>query len=264
MPSAAVNGIEIAYELAGEGPPLLLLNGSGTALADSALVRAPFVERFEVLAHDSRGMGASSTPPGPWTMADHAADVLALLDHLGWERVRLAGISFGGMVSQEVAVTAPERIERLALLCTSAGGDGGGSYPLHELAEMTEEERAPVATQILDTRFTPEWLADHDDHRAIVELMAARNARERTDAEQRGQALQIEARRHHDVWDRLPRITCSTLVASGRHDGIAPPANGAAIAGRIAGAEQRLYDGGHIFFFQDPTAFPEIIEFLVG
>ncbi len=264
MPCADVNGIEIAYELVGEGPPLLLLNGSGTTLADSALVRAPFAERFQVLAHDSRGMGASSTPPGPWTMADHAADALALLDHVGWERAQMAGISFGGMVAQEVAVTAPERFERLALLCTSAGGEGGASYPLHELARMTDEERAPIATRILDTRFTPEWLANHDDHRAIVELMAARNAREPSDAERQGRALQMEARRHHDVWDRLARITGPTLVASGRHDGIAPPANGAAITGQIPGAEQRLYDGGHVFFFQDPTAFPEIVEFLAG
>ena len=69
----------------------------------------------------------------------------------------------------------------------------------------------------------------------------------------------MEARRHHDVWDRLDRIAGPTLVASGRYDGIAPPANGEAIASRVPGAELRLYEGGHAFFGQDPAAFPEIL-----
>ena len=75
-------------------------------------------------------------------MADYAADALALLDHVGWDRARVVGVSFGGMVAQELAVTAPERVERLALLCTSPGGAGGASYPLHELAALPEAERA--------------------------------------------------------------------------------------------------------------------------
>ena len=63
------------------------------------------------------------------------------------------------MVAQELAVTHPERIERLALVCTSSGGAGGASYPLHELATLAPAERAEVATRLLDTRFSPEWLS---------------------------------------------------------------------------------------------------------
>jgi 3-oxoadipate enol-lactonase len=70
------------------------------------------------------------------------------------------------------------------------------------------------------------------------------------------------ARRDHDVWDRLPRIQCPTLVMSGRYDGIAPPENGAAIESQIPGAEQRIYDGGHQFFIQDRRAIPEMSLFL--
>ena len=73
---------------------------------------------------------------------------------------------------------------------------------------------------------------------------------------------QLQARKGHDVYERLPRISCPTLVASGRSDGIAPAANGAAIASQIPHAELRLFDGGHLFFLQDPTALPEIIAFL--
>ena len=84
---------------------------------------------MEVVAHDQRGLGRSSIPAGPYTMAQYAADALGLLDAVGWSTCRVVGVSFGGMVAQELAVTAPERVERLALMCTSPGGAGGSSYP---------------------------------------------------------------------------------------------------------------------------------------
>ena len=81
--------------------------------------RAPLVGdairgRFDVVALDQRGMGETEAPAGPYTMAEYAADARALLDHLGLDRVRVVGTSFGGMVAQELAVTAPERVERRA------------------------------------------------------------------------------------------------------------------------------------------------------
>lgn len=262
MPTATVNGIDVFYERGGDGPPTLFLNGSGATLETSALLIAPFREHLDVLAHDQRGLGRTSVPPGPWTMADYAADALALLDHVGWERCAVVGVSFGGMVAQELAVTAPERVTRLALCCTSSGGAGGSSYPLHELAAMTVEQRAALAPRIADTRFTPEWLDDHPFEKAVVELMAAPRDREKPPEVARGEAEQLEARRHHDVWDRLDRITCPTLVAAGRYDGTAPLANSEAIASRIAGADLRAYEGGHLFLLQDRAALPEVIAFL--
>jgi pimeloyl-ACP methyl ester carboxylesterase len=217
-----------------------------------------------VVAHDQRGLGRTSVPPGPYTMADYAADAAGLLDAVGWERCRLVGISFGGMVAQELAVTFPERIERLALLCTSPGGAGGSSYPLHELADLDADARAARGATLLDTRFTAEWLVTHDGDRMIAELMAARTAAPGDPEQRRGEHEQLQARRYHDVWDRLDRITCPTLVAGGRFDGIAPPANAEAIASRVAGSELRLYEGGHAFFAQDPRALPEVLDFLDG
>jgi len=262
MPTESVNGIDVYYERGGEGRPVLFLNGSGSTLATSAIVITPFRERFDLVAHDQRGLGRTSIPPGPYSMADYAADAAGLLDALGWDRCRVVGISFGGMVGQELAVTWPERIERLALLCTSPGGAGGASYPLHELAGLDVEARAAKAPTLLDTRFTAEWLATHDSDRMIAEMMAKRASIPRTDEERRGEHEQLQARRHHDVWDRLERISCPTLVAAGRYDGIAPPANAEGIADRIPGAELRLYEGGHAFFGQDPSALPEVLDFL--
>jgi len=263
MPTERLNGIDIYYERSGSGPRLLFLNGSGASLARNRLMIDPYAEHFDLAVHDQRGLGQTSVPPGPYTMADYAADAAALLDHLGWGTCRVVGVSFGGMVAQEFAVTWPERVERLALVCTSPGGDFA-SYPLHKLAGLDPDERQAAMLGLLDTRFTPEWLAAHEGDRRLVEGLGSVSAVSKTDEQLRGEREQLEARSHHDVIDRLPRITAPTLVASGRYDGIAPVANGEAIASCVPGAELRLYEGGHVFMAQDPRAHFEIINFLAA
>jgi pimeloyl-ACP methyl ester carboxylesterase len=264
VPTERLNGIDVYFERDGRGSPLLFFNGSGSTLATSKLLIDVFRSRFDVVAHDQRGLGRTSIPPGPYEMSDYAADALALLDAVGWTSCRVAGVSFGGMVAQELAVTAPERVERLALVCTSPGGPVTSSYPLHELESMDERERAALAMRLLDTRFDAAWLDAHPADRALVEGMAARNAGDKSDEQRRGAREQLLARSRHDVCDRLVKVTCPTFVAAGRFDGIAPPANSEAIADRVPDAELRVYDGGHAFFAQDPRALPEVLDFLAG
>jgi len=252
----------VYFERIGEGPTLLYLSGTGATLASSRLSIDPYTAHFDVVALDQRGVGETEAPPGPYSMADYAADALALLDHLGLDRVRVVGTSFGGMVAQELAVTRPDRVERLALLCTSAGGAGGSSYPLHELMSLPPAERRAEGMSVVDRRWTDAWLADHDLDRMIAEVIASTEGPAPGSDRERGSQGQLAARRGHDVWDRLGAISCPTLIAAGRYDGIAPVENAEALASRIAGAELRVYEGGHVFFFQDPTATPEIIEFL--
>ena len=264
MPTIRANGIDLHVERRGTGHRLLFLNGSGATLATSGMIVDLFAARFDVAAHDQRGLGLTGVPPGPYSMADYAADALALMDHLGWGSCRVVGISFGGMVAQEVAATAPERVERLALVCTSPGGVNA-SYPLHELAGMSDAvERAAIWQRILDTRFTDEWLATHDVDALIAGMVADRALAPRTEEQRLGERLQLEARAAHDVNDRLGRITAPTLVAAGRFDGIAPLANAEAIVARIASAELRVYEGGHAFLGQDPAALPDLLEFLAA
>jgi 3-oxoadipate enol-lactonase len=163
------------------------------------------------------------------------------------------------MVAQELAVTYPERVERMVLCCTSPGGDGGSSYPLHELALLDPEVRADESLRLSDTRFNDQWFIDHPEDEMYRRPVVATVDTEK----RRGELLQLEARSHHDVWNRLPNGTAEVLIASGTFDGIAPPANGQAIASRIASAEYREYNGGHMFFIQDRSALKEIVEFLI-
>ena len=127
---------------------------------------------------------------------------------------------------------------------------------------MTADEQNRVRLRIADSRYTPEFLAAHPFDQRLVELAAAGRAAPRTDEQLRGEVMQLAARSGHDVWDRLGNITCPTLVAYGEFDGVAPPDNSRAIAGRITGSELRGYLGGHSFVWQDRTAWPDIIEYL--
>jgi len=195
-------------------------------------------------------------------MADLAADVVGLLEIVGWDSCRVLGVSFGGMVAQEFAVTNPERVERLAVACTSAGGDGGSSYPLQKLQELPPEERTAAQLKLADSRWDERWLEAHPADRALAEGLTAAGQNRRDPAATDALKAQLKARAGHDVWDRLEAITCPTLVGYGNYDGIAPVRNSAAIASRIRGAELRGYEGGHLFLFQDPAALPEFEAFI--
>ena len=271
------DGFEFAAEVTGTGRRLLFCHGSGGSRASSRFMIDGLASHAWVAAHDQRGLGETGlrrATPDPfadavtWTMADYASDALAFADSLGWSTFSLLGVSFGGMVAQEVAVIAPDRIERLVLMCTSSGGAGGSSYPLHlpRLSDvgglLAADRDRQLALHLMDSRFDDEWLASHLLHAAMVRYRDKQAARPKSGEQVVGERGQLLARAGHDAWDRLPAISCPTLVASGRFDLMAPPANGAAIASQIADARFAEFDGGHAFFVQDDTAWTTVYEFL--
>src|SRR5690242_15463687 len=156
----------------------------------------------------------------PYTMADVAADAAGLLEVTGWQSCRVAGVSFGGMVAQEFAVTHPRRVERLALACTSAGGGGGSSYPLHKLAELPPGQRVAAELTLVDSRWDQRWLETHPVDRVIAGRLTAAGHDQQDPAAAAAYAAQLQARESHDVWDRLGAITCPALVGYGNYDGI--------------------------------------------
>lgn len=267
MPSAVVGALQFWYQQEGSGPRLLLISGTGGDLRQRPnVLDSPLSEHFEVLTWDQRGLGRTSAPPGDWTMADYADDAARLLDALDWDTAAVMGISFGGMVAQELALRHAPRVERLVLACTSAGGAGGASYPLHELADLPADERITRSIELADVRLDAAWRAAHPDRWDA--LVAMRRDQEATGADepgrQDGARRQLEARRHHDTYDRLPAIACPTFVCGGRFDGIATPDNVERLAAAIPGARLELFDGGHLFLWQDGAAFPAVIDFLAS
>jgi 3-oxoadipate enol-lactonase len=260
MPFHHVNGVSLYYEQAGAGERLLSISGTGGDLRQKPGVADGLVgQAFEVLAYDQRGLGQSSVPPWPYAMADFADDAAALLDSVGWDECLVMGISFGGMVAQELALRYPERVRRLVLACTSAGGAGGASYPLQELVNLSPEKASALRMELLDTRWDEAWRNDNPEMVALIaERMPARSGEEPPE----GLTNQLAARAEHDTSERLGAIACPTLVCGGRFDGIAPPANTEFLASAIPGAQLQLFDGGHAFFMQDPAALPFIVDFL--
>jgi 3-oxoadipate enol-lactonase len=259
--------LELHYERFGAGPSLLFVSGTGGDLrVRPGVLDTPLAARFSVLAYDQRGLGRSDKPDGPYTMANYADDAAALLDAVGWERARVIGVSFGGMVAQELALRHPDRVERLVLCCTSAGGAGGSSFPLQELAGLPEGERALRQIELGDVRRDAAWRAAHpkEIERALALAAGARAVGAGEPRRREGELWQLEARSRHDTFDRLDRLAMPVLLCAGRHDGIAPLANMQAMARRIPGAELRVYDGGHLFLIQDRSAYPEIAEWLGG
>lgn len=256
--------VSIYYEMYGDGEPVLFFNGSGATLSSSGALISALAKNNLVLAHDQRGLGRTSIPEGPYSMAQYAADGFGLLQHVGWDRCAVVGISFGGMVAQEFAVTWPEHVAKLVLMCTSAGGVAGSSYPLHELAALSSADRQQRMAILSDTRFTPQWLSEHPQDAQMLAMRAEHAALPKDPEVIRGERLQLQARIRHDVADRLHRITAPTLVTAGRYDGIAPVENSEEIVARIPGSELKVYEGGHLFSAQDRQAIIDIRAFLAS
>ncbi len=226
----------------------------------------PIAQNLEILAYDQRGLGQTSKPDIPYAMVDYADDANALLEALRWDRCLVMGISFGGMVAQEFALRYPQRVERLVLACTSSGGAGGSSYPLHELVNLSLEDYVRCILQLSDIRRHAIWReANPVQFQALLdEALASLRVGADEPGHQMGARRQLKARAHHDTYDRLHELQMAVYICGGLYDGIAKPANLKAMQERILGSRLELFQGGHLFYIQDPRAFDRIKAFLRG
>jgi 3-oxoadipate enol-lactonase len=195
MPISDVNGVELYWERAGSGARLLFCNGSGVTLDRARPLIDLLAAEFDLLAWDYRGLGRSAPLTSSYGMADVAADAIGLLDLAGWDTGRVLGLSFGGMVAQEVTVTNPGRVEGLALACTSPGGAGGSSHPLQTLQELPIEERVATGLKLADDRWDDHWFAAHPEDRGLAERLIAPP----DEHDEAGRRAQLEARASHEV-----------------------------------------------------------------
>jgi 3-oxoadipate enol-lactonase len=265
MPFTAIRDIDVYHERRGSGPRLLFISGTGGDLRRTPNVfDYPLASRFEILAYDQRSLGQTTRRDEPCSMADYADDAAALLDFAGWECCFVMGVSFGGMVAQELMLRHPGRISRAVLCCTSSGGAGGASYPLHELSELSVDDYVKRLLELSDIRRTAEWQAANPaDFQALIDQsMAARQIGAGEPGREAGARRQLEARTGLDTWDRLPSLDVPVLICGGRYDGIAPIANQEALHRQIRGSRMQLFEGGHQFLLQDTAAFDRILEFL--
>jgi 3-oxoadipate enol-lactonase len=226
-----------------DGPaeaPVLVLAGSLGSTTQMWRPQVPaLAARFRVVRVDLRGHGGSPATEGSYAMSELADDVLALLDRLELRAVRWCGLSLGAMVGMYLASEAPERIDRLALCCTSAHFPDPTAW--HDrIAAVAEQGTAGIASTVVARWFTPGWAAQHPDAVAEAEAMVAGTS----DAGYSGCCAAIAAWDHHD---RLPAITAPTLVVAGEHDQATPvEPHATTIASGIPGARLKVVPGAHL------------------
>ncbi len=212
-----------------DAPILLLSNSLGTTHEMWNPQMPALTAHFRVLRYDRRGHGQSAVPPGPYTIADMAGDVIELLDSLGLDRVLYCGLSIGGMDAMWNAANAPERISRLALCCTAP------HMPPRELwderaAAVREHGVEALADGTVERWFSPQFRESDPETVAWIRAMFASTPAE-------GYAGCCEAIREWDFRSELGRISAPTLVLSGEDDPSTPPVAGQEIAAGIPGAE---------------------------
>jgi len=249
-----VTSVPLHYTV--DGPvdaPVLLLGASLGTTTDLWTPQIPALAHgFRVVRYDHRGHGRSPVPPGPCALANLGGDVLALLDDLEVPRADLAGVSLGGMVSMWVAAHAPDRVDRLALMCTSARL-GPAEMWAQRAATVRAEGVAAIADAVVAQWVPPEFGQRNPEIMADLCDMLTGTPGE-------GYAACCAAIETMDLEPDLGRITASTLVIAGLADEATPPSHAHRIAALIPGARLALVAGAaHLANVSRPDLIAELL-----
>ena len=250
--------MKIAWERHGSGPPLLLIHGLGYARWGWEPVLPGLAERFSVVLFDNRGIGESDAPPGPYTAAEMADDAVQVLEEAGIERAHVVGTSLGGMVAQELALSRPERVDRLVLACTTPGGPRAHPMPHVTVALMAEAatlEPAVALRRFVDNALAPATVEAHPE--LVERIMAHRLA---TAQQPLAWAAQAAAGAAFDAYERLGALAAPTLVQHGDEDVVVDPRNADLLVELLPDARLERFPGtGHLFFWEAPGRFVESV-----
>lgn len=255
-------GVRIAYEIRGEGEPLVLVHGLAYDRRGWGRFPDLLAERYSVVLVDNRGVGESDAPPGPYTVAQMAEDVLRVLDDAGIERTNLFGVSLGGYIAQELALTRPERIEKLVLCSTAVGGPR--AYPMPE-ATQAVFARYPLMEREAGLRMFVESSLGERGVRELPELVEEilRYRLERAPTVEAWLAQAAAGAAFVDD-DRVAAIEQPTLVVHGGADVVVDPRNAAVLGELIPDARVEIVpDRGHLLVWEDSERVAAlVVEFL--
>jgi len=263
MPKAEVGNIELYYEVHGQGPGVLMIQGLGFSSKFWARQIPALAPHFQVVVFDNRGAGQSDKPKEPYSVTLMAQDALGLLDHLSLAKVHVIGASMGGYIGQVLAVNHPERVEKLVLMCTHFGGP---EY-LAATADLWKEilsVRALTLAQIhrhgLKYSLSQEFFTTQPQE---VEQLVRMRVRE-TPPPHAFQG-QFAAGSQFDFRGAVEKIRAPTLVLAGAEDRVVPLPFVQKLAQAIPGAKFKVVSGGHLFFWERPKEVnEEILSFLQG
>ncbi|MBP0437353.1 alpha/beta fold hydrolase [Tianweitania sediminis] len=248
---AKVNGIELQFEIGGEGPPLLLISGLGQNMLAWAGVIGEFRKHHRTVVFDNRGTGRSSVPPGPYTMDAMADDVAGLIAHLGLVAPAVVGWSLGGSVLQSLLIRYEHSVGCAVLLNTLPAYTTVQKRWLDAQLALRRSGAPAEAlmTMTLPWALSPLILSDHDRTAALVDAMV-RNPWPTSYA---GYEAQGEGIRVYDSRAGLPKVSVPTLVLVGAEDILTPVAQSAEIASLIPASDLVVLGrGGHSMVLDYP------------
>jgi len=271
-----VGSIDMYYEEHGSGDPLLLIMGLATDSTGWLLQIPALSERYRTIVFDNRGVGRTSKPAGPYTIAQMADDTAGLMDAIGLDSAHVLGISMGGMIAQELVLRHPERVRALVLACTYPEPDEavrGNQTGLSErLGVKTDESGKPTIDvssidpmmlfqTLLPLVFNPQFLATE-----LPKLMQIFAGALQYGFSMEAIMAQVEASMAHHTTERLSAIRSPTLVITGDADRLIPPKSSDVLAAGIPNAKLvKMAGGSHAFNFETPDTFNrEVLEFLAG
>lgn len=258
MPFADLKDVRLRYELSGNNasPVLILSNSLGAAFEMWDPQMAAFSKDFRVLRYDTRGLGQSSVPNGPYTVEQLGADLLNLLDALHIKEAFFCGVSMGGQLGQWLGIHASERIPRIVIAATAAKIGTVESWN-SRIATVQAEGVGPVIPGTLERWFTAGFRSRYPGAVALIENMLRSVSPE-------GYAANCAAVRDADFRNNLNRINARTLVLSGTHDVSTTVDDGQFLADSISGAHFIELNAAHLCNVEAADAFNEAVsEFLL-
>ncbi len=265
MQFATNQTVRLAFEENGKGDPVLLIMGYAARAAHwGEAFRDLLAGQYRIISFDNRGTGDSDKPTGQWSMMDMAEDALAVMKAAKVEKAHVVGISMGGMIAQELALTYPGYVCTLTLIATHSGGPDVVPPSRAAADALIQPDRTlPVAKMVENiwrTICAPGFLDPPGRVEACLKLDLEKPTPPATLAHQ---AMAIAG---SDRSGRLGEIRVPTLVITGMDDSLVPPANSIRLAALIPGSRRVQIAGcGHMVPLERPQELAEaVLEFLSG
>jgi len=264
MPKVKVNDIQVYYEVKGEGFPLIMIAGlSGNIDWWDPRMIQELSKNFKTVMFDNRGAGRTDVSDREGTIKLFADDAAGLMDALRIFRAHVLGVSMGGMIAQELALTYPEKVEKLVLYSTSCGG-AKSVLPSQEVldvltADVSELSAEEVARMIVPVCFTKDFIDNNSDY---VDVMIRQILKAPISI--KAYTRQLNAIMQFDTYDRLSQIKAPTLVLHGKRDILLPPENGTILAKAIPNAKLvNLKKSAHLLTEDMEEVIHVLTEFLL-
>jgi len=262
MPKQKVIGIEIYYEIHGEGDPLVLIMGLRRNVEWWYRQLPALSAHFKVLVFDNRGAGRSEKPAMEYSIRLFADDTAQLMKSLEIQNAHVLGVSMGGYIAQELAINYPRMVRSLILGCTSPGGEKAVPMSPERLKKFTANEGLSpeeILKKDMDILFSDRFI--HGNPETIREFIEiSMRYYQPADAFQR----QLEACLRHDAGDRLAHIKVPTMIIAGDDDSLVPSENSSILKELMPRAELYFLPGlRHCFFIEESEKFNhKLIDFL--